>query len=129
VKDPKRVQERLMEEAAAVIQRKSGRYRTLLGILLVPPGQVYAERPATYYPTPMYDSYTAAESDQVNVPDRGTVTTQSARKSRTFFYNGLDPNGFDAVINPVVIEPVVQFTLYLKVRYDIEPAKAKPKAK
>jgi hypothetical protein len=28
------------------------------------------------------------------------------------------------VINPVVIEPVVQFTLYLKVKYEVERAKA-----
>ena len=35
------------------------------------------------------------------------------------FFNALDGNGFDKVVNPVVIEPVVQFTLYLKVKYDV----------
>jgi hypothetical protein len=29
------------------------------------------------------------------------------------------------VIDPVVIEPVVQFTLYLKIKYEVEPIKAK----
>jgi hypothetical protein len=28
------------------------------------------------------------------------------------------------VINPVVIEPVVQFTLYLKVKYEVKQIKA-----
>jgi hypothetical protein len=45
---------------------------------------------------------------------------QNARKSRTFFFNPLDADGFDMVINPVVIEPLVQFTLYLKVRFEME---------
>ena len=29
------------------------------------------------------------------------------------------------MINPVIIEPVVQFTLYLKVKYEVEQIKAK----
>ena len=29
------------------------------------------------------------------------------------------------MINPVVIEPVVQLTLYLKVKYEVEPVKAR----
>ncbi len=39
------------------------------------------------------------------------------RKTSTFYYSPLDPAGFDAVINPAGVEPVVQFTLYLKVKY------------
>ena len=66
-------------------------------------------------PTEMYDSYTAFESEHVGIPaNRERLATQTARKSRTFYFNGLDADGFDAVINPVVIEPVVQFTLYLE---------------
>ncbi len=42
------------------------------------------------------------------------------RKSRTFYYNPLSADGFDRVIDPVVLEPVVQFTLYLKLRYELE---------
>ncbi len=56
VKDTERIQDRLMEEAARIIQQKAARYETLLGIKLQPPAQVYAERPAVHYPTKMYDS-------------------------------------------------------------------------
>ena len=45
---------------------------------------------------------------------------QHLRKGLTFFFSALTADGFDTVLNPVVIEPVVQFTLYLKVKYDIE---------
>jgi len=124
VRDTASVQNRLMEEAARVVKQKAARYERLLAIQLQPPAQVYAERHSIYFPTEMYDSYTAYETDDVS-PDfyRERYTVQSARKSRTFFFNPMNADGFDAVVNPVVIEPVVQFTLYLKVKYEIEPPK------
>lgn len=121
VRDTAAVQNRLMEEAAKVIEQKVARYQRLLGIKLKPPAQVYTEKPSIYYPTEMYDSYTAYESEEVSEDTyRQKYTIQSARKSRTFYFNPLDAGGFDTVINPIVIEPVVQFTLYLKVKYEIE---------
>ena len=120
------VQTRLMEEATKVIKKKAAEYEKLLGVKLLPPGQVYAAKPSIYYPTEMYDSYTAQESERIiGYNDRQRYTVQGARKSRTFFFNGLDANGFDRVINPVIIEPVIQFTLYFKVKYEIEQAKNK----
>jgi len=115
------IQERLAEAAAAVIKAKAARHERLLGIKHQAPPQVYAERSSAYFPTEMYDSYTAGESEAVSGgPDRARTTVQSLRKSRTFYYNPLSADGFDRVINPVVLEPVVQFTLYLKLRYEIE---------
>ena len=126
VKDAAKVQSRLMDEAARVVKLKSARYEKLLGIKLLPPAQIYAERPAIHYPTQQYDSYVAQETEHVDGAfRRDRFTIQGARKSRTFFYNGLDGDGFDDVINPVIIEPVVQFTLYLKVKYEVEQIKAK----
>ncbi len=126
VKDVNLVQEKLMEEAAKVIKQKVARYDRLLGIKLLPPAQIYAEIPAVYYPTGMYDSFTAAESESVLSSSlRQNHTVQLARKGKTFVFNGLDGDGFDQVVNPVVIEPVVQFTLHLKVKYEVEQIKAK----
>lgn len=117
------VQDRLMQEAAAIAKRKMARYEQLLGIKLRQPAQIYAEKSAIHYPTQMYDSYRAHESEAIDGGfDRRQYTVHSARKSTTFFYNGLDGDGFDTVINPVVTEPVVQFTLYLKVKYEVEQA-------
>lgn len=124
VRDTASVQSRLMEEAARVIKQKSARYEKLLGIQLQPPAQVYAERHSIYFPTELYDSYTAYESEEVS-PDyyRERYTIQNARKNRTVFFNPLNADGFDMVVNPVVIEPVVQFTVYLKVKYEVEQPK------
>jgi uncharacterized protein YggE len=126
VRDPASIQGKLMDDAAQVIKQKAAMYEKLLGIKLQPPAQVYAERPSIYFPTEMYDSYTASESEEMSSDsDRQKYTIQGARKSRTFFFNGLNADGFDHVTNPVVIEPVVQFTLYLKVKYEIEPVKGR----
>ncbi len=119
------IEDKLMEEASRIIKRKAGRYEKLLDIKLEPPAQVIAARSAVYHPTEMYDSYTAFETEHVGIPaNRDRLTTQTARKSRTFFWSGLNANGFDSVLNPVVIEPVVQFTLYLKVKYEVKQIKA-----
>ncbi len=124
VKDPVPVQNRLIEEAARIVKQKLARDERLLGIKLVPPAQVFAEKASIYFPTEMYDSYTAYESEDVSSDYyREKNTVQRARKSRTFFFNPLNGDGFDVVINPVVIEPVVQFTLYLKVKYEIAQTK------
>jgi uncharacterized protein YggE len=127
VRDPSAVQNQLMEEAAKVIEQKAVRYTRLLGIKFHGPAQVYAERPSAYFPTEMYDSYTAFESESVEREsyEESKMTVHRARKSRTFFFNPLNADGFDRVINPVVIEPVVQFTLYLKVKYEIDQPPAK----
>jgi uncharacterized protein YggE len=123
VSDTAPVQNRLMEEAAKIIEQKTARYQRMLGIRLRPPAQVYAERPSVYFPTEMYDSYAAYESEDIEQNSdelKQKYTVKNARKSRTFFFNPLDADGFDLVVNPVVIEPVVQFTLYIKVKYEIE---------
>ena len=126
INDLNKVQEKLTEEASRVLKQKTSRYQKLLGITLRPPMQVYAEKFATHYPTELYDSYTAAESETMsNAAYRQNYTTQLARKNRTFYFNGLDADGFDDVITPVYNEPVVQCTLYLKVKYEVEQAKAK----
>jgi uncharacterized protein YggE len=59
VNDPSAVQQRLYEEAARIIKMKVARHEALLNIRLRQPAQVLAERPSVYFPTEMYDSYTA----------------------------------------------------------------------
>jgi uncharacterized protein YggE len=126
IKDLNKVQDKLTQEAARVLKQKTSRYQKLLGITLLPPMQIYAEKFAIHYPTELYDNYTGAESEAMsNAVNRQNYTTQLARKNRTFYFNGLSADGFDDVITPVYNEPVVQCTLYLKVKYEVEQTKAK----
>lgn len=125
VSDLAAVQDKLMDEASAVVKRKVSRYEKLLGVKLRAPAQVIAEKSAVHYPTRMYDSYQAHEAQnvQANYSQRNRYTVVNARKSRTFYFNALDGDGYDKVVNPVVTEPVVQCTLYLKMKYEVEQNK------
>ena len=121
IKDTQSIRNRLMEETTRIIKQKAARYEKLLGIRLLQPGQIYADKSSSYYPTEMYDSYVAYESEDVSANySQPKYVIQKARKSRTFFFNPLNAKSFDGVVNPVVLEPVVQFTLYLKLRYETE---------
>ncbi|MDB5349860.1 MAG: hypothetical protein JWN86_1107 [Planctomycetota bacterium] len=126
VNDIEAVQDKLMEEAARIIKKKAARNEKLLGITLRPIPQVFAEKTSVYSPTEMYDSYVAQETEDIDRDQyRSKHIVQGARKGRTFFFNPLKADGFDAVIHPVVVEPVVQFTLYLKLKYEIDPKRGK----
>ncbi len=119
VRDIGAVQARLMEAAAKVVRQKAASRERLLGVKLKPGPQVQAEKYASYNPTEMYESYTAFEGENVDAPYRQGRTIQGARKTRTFYYNGLSGKVFDHVANPVMLEPMVQFTLYLKLKYEV----------
>ena len=91
----------------------------------LPPAQVYAERPAIHYPLQLYDS-----SSPRNRKGSTTASTGAAHRS----HGPQDPHvllqrprrrRLRQVINPVLVEPAVQFTLYLKVKYAIESGPAK----
>jgi uncharacterized protein YggE len=116
VKDTAAVRAKLREEAARVIKAKAERYQNLFGIKLSGSPQMLVDSPSIYYPDQQYASYVAAEAEKImNI--RSNVDVLLARKSRTFFFNPLNADGFDTVINPIVLEPVVQFTVYVKVKY------------
>jgi hypothetical protein len=51
--------------------------------------------------------------------DKGKTGTL-AQKPTSYYYRAITPKGFDVVINPEILEPVVQFTYDLKVKYLIE---------
>ena len=112
------VREKLFEESVRIIKEKAGRYDKTLGLKFRSQLQVVQENYDTIFPTEAYDSYTAFEGARVSesaLSNRNRV--KEARKNETFFFNAQDPGNFDYIINPIVTEPVVQFSLYLQIKY------------
>jgi uncharacterized protein YggE len=112
------IREKLFEEGSRIIKEKAARYDRLLGLRFRSQIQIVQENYNTIFPNESYDSYVAFESGKVkesDFNDRNRV--KEARKEETFFFNTQDPGGFDNVINPVVTEPVIQFSLYLQIKY------------
>src|SRR5262249_31924611 len=114
VSDMPAVRDRLMEEASRIIKKKEENYARLLGIKLKP-NMVIQERYNAFFPSEMYNVYTAYESGSVGYNDNIRVVQK--RKASTFYFNPLSVSEFDSVINPIGVEPVVQCTLFLKVKY------------
>jgi uncharacterized protein YggE len=118
VNDAISVRERLFAESARIIKEKAARYDKLLGLKFRTQIQIAQESYNTVFPTDSYNSYVAFETGKVSesaFSDRNLV--KEARKDETFFFNTQDASNFDYIINPVVTDPVVQFSLYLQIRY------------
>lgn len=113
------MRDKLMEEAARIIKKKEENYGRLLGVKMRP-ASIFNEKYNAFYPSEMYSSYVAFESGNVDSRYREAQVIEK-RKASTFYYNPLHPGEFDATINPVGPEPVVQLTLYLKVKYMLNP--------
>lgn len=112
------VRARLLEEASRVIKSKEESYSRLFSIKLKP-NLVVLEKYNAFFPSEMYNVYTAYESGNVGYNDNVRVVQK--RKANTFYFNPLNVSEFDAVINPVNVEPTVQCTLFLKIKYTPNP--------
>ena len=126
VKDREAIQAKLQVQTMAIIQRKAQSYEKLLGIKPLDATQVVADKPSVYFPIEQYSSYTAAESQSINLRYGNAVEIRKeARKSRTTYFKPLSGDGFDTVISPILIEPVVQFTTYIKVKFETPASRKK----
>jgi uncharacterized protein YggE len=121
VADLNKIRSRLLEEASTVIKQKEDGYTRLLNLRFKRTA-IAQESYETYYPGELYLSYTAAESGSVDTSyQQSGARVVRERKSSTSFLEPLDRSAFDVVINSAGLEPVVQCTLYLKVRYSLTP--------
>jgi len=112
------VRARLLEEASRVIKSKEESYTRLFNIKLKP-NLVAVEKYNVFFPSELYNVYTAYEAGNVGYNDNMRVVQK--RKASTFYFNPLNVSEFDAVINPVNVEPTVQCTLFLKIKYAQNP--------
>lgn len=122
VKDIAGMRSRMLDEATKIIKQKEQLFNVLN--LKLRPVAVVFEQFQTFNPDDLYQTYTAYESGDVE----GYRRVIEKRKSSTSYYEPLDANDFDLAINPIGIEPVVQSTLYLRIKYlPVENATAAPK--
>ena len=117
VSDFDAVRARLFDEAVKVIKAKEAKYISSLGIKLSPMG-LSNEKYDAFYPAESYLRYQAYETGDAYSYSNNSSSKITQRKSFTFFYEPLDTGKFDKTINPIGIEPIVQYTIYLRMDYD-----------
>jgi uncharacterized protein YggE len=116
ISDMTKIRSRLFEEASRIIKQKEETYARTLGIKLRRDA-IYQEKYDTLYPAELYETYRAFESGTVDTNYDSRTRVVRERKSSTSYLEPLDRSAFDSVLTPIGIEPVVQATLYLKIRY------------
>lgn len=126
VNDSKKIYAQMQDEAHLIIAGKLEKYKKL-GINVSASNRTVAENSTIYYPTDRYKAYQAFSSTSLEVKKaQGNPKIQQARKPVSYYYNKVSEATFDAVVNPHVIEPVVQYAYTLKVRYFIERTNLMP---
>jgi uncharacterized protein YggE len=79
--------------------------------------QTLAEDLTSSYPEERYASYTAYSSSN---PKKNVKYSNEVKKNTTYYYSKIGYNNYDLVINPVVLEPAIQYSYTLKVKYSLK---------
>ena len=119
VKDPESVYSQLRESAFKYLKTIENQYRTL-GIHLDSAYSITAENAWVAYPINRYESYQAFSSPRI---DDDKAVVNSADKHTSRFYNAVPANDYDIVINPEILEPAIQFSYNLVIRFTLPERK------
>ena len=118
VEDTEKVYDQLRDESVALINKKLASFKKL-GIELDTVFRVVAEASNVAFPIERYQKYQAYNSTSVDAIKKRDVV-KNTQKQTSMFYEKLPYNGYDIVINPVMLEPAVQYTYNLKVQFFIK---------
>jgi hypothetical protein len=105
------VRAKMTEESQKIIHEKVEAYGKL-GIKLTPVS-VAMESFDTFQPAEAYNSYHAFETGSADENFR--VIEQ--RKNSTLYFEALPPGKFDTVLTPIDLQPRVQATYFLRIKY------------
>ena len=110
------VRQRLYEEATKVLKQKEEKYRNSFDLKMLSVA-ITNEKYDAFYPGDLYKNYQAYESGGTSGSYNNNYRVIQRRKSSTLYYEPLNEADFDMVLNRAGVEPLVQFTLYLRVQY------------
>ena len=120
VKDPQKYYAQLREAAFQYLTQIKKQYLAI-GTRLDSAYTITAENAWVAYPINRYQSYQAYASQKLDDNDNGKV--YKADKATSRFYNAVPSNDYDIVINPDILEPAVQFSYNLLVRFTLPERK------
>ncbi len=106
------VKKDLMAKAKNVLQEKLQNYQNILGENLDSSEKRLIDAYRVVFPIDMYRSYEVFSSSALN-PKKNAQVNQSD-KSTTLYYQAFLNNDCDFVINPTIVEPVIQVIYELK---------------
>lgn len=119
VSDFDAVRASLFDAAVKVLKGKEQKYSNALGVTLGGVG-LSIEKYDVTYPSETYQRYQAYETGAADVSnEQGVSSRVEKRKSFTFYYEPSQASSFDSVLAPLGLEPMVQYSIYLRMQYQV----------
>ena len=116
------IYEKLLIEAKTIADKKRDSYLKKFNPKII--GEPLANDNFYYvFPKSQYQEYNAFESAEIENYSSSSYVKKVARKSKTFYYEGLEYSGFDKVINNADPEVGIQYVLSLSVKYNVSKSK------
>lgn len=114
IKDTDVLYQKLRKKAFEIITKKERIYDSL-NIKLSKAEKVADENFQTFFPFDRYRSYSAVSKGKTSFSKNSKVNDEN--RSPSAFYEKLDYDKIECIINPTILEPAVQLFFTLKVRY------------
>lgn len=115
------VYDSLRSVATELVMKRMSQFEEL-GIEFEDQWRMANDQIGVFFPLDRYESYQAFAYSSVDASRKRSQVTQM-RKPKTFYYNKISYANYDAVINPEIIEPAVQFTYNIQIAFTIEKKK------
>ena len=119
IENIQRVYKNLQDELLKLIEEKKAYYK-VLGFDMSQYDVAIADDKYCYFPKDFYQSYQAYNSVSFDALKKGKAIT-SAKKQTSYYYQPLTYEKYDVVINPSILEPVVQIGMNIKLLYSPKP--------
>jgi len=123
IEDIDKKKDKMIMKAEGMLKQKIYRYGQLTNEDYKDKDRVMTEGFLVHLPHEQYQSYTAFSSNAMYVRQSGTVNT--APKSTSQFYMPKFNKDYDFVLNPALLEPVVQIEYEVKMRLVQKPVEPK----
>lgn len=107
------VKKEMMNKAKSTLHEKLKNYESMMGISFENYEKRFNDGFKVVLPVEMYKSYNAFSSSSLNL--KKSANLNKADKSTTLYYQPIIDKEFDFVINPVILEPVIQVMYEIKI--------------
>ena len=117
------VYKNLQDQLLKLIDEKK-KYYTALGFDMTTYNVAIADDKYCYFPKDFYQSYQAYNSTSIEALEKNKGVT-TVKKQTSYYYQPLTYENYDVVINPSILEPVVQIGMNIKLLFTPKPIEKK----
>ena len=123
IKDIHLVYQKLQNSLLQQVEQKRAYYKAL-GFNLSNYNVIMADDKYCYFPKNFYQNYQAFNSVSFDAIKKKEGVSK-VKKLTSYYYQPLTYENYDVVINPSILEPVVQVGMDLKLQYNLKPKEQK----